>query len=384
MSALVARYLPSFSLPSPYSLMTQAKSHTCSTLLKSARILEKPFWWCNQELTRAAVRPLEGNFGERAAWAFLALSAVPVSLTCGIISLIPRSMALYLQNESFTYCKGEAKEKNLSGNSFSLLTLNACCMPGGLPFLFGGMTPASERVDKIAEKILQEDADVVCLQEIHDEQAAFKLIEGLKHCYAHFYFNIGPLIAGQNSGLFIASKYATEQPSFTAFNSFEGKQRFVNKGFFDFFIKNQDRRIAHIFNTHLQPSKIDTQPTPAEKIAREKQLKQMMEKVNKFSKEIPLQLMTGDFNIIAGSEEYKSSLISKELQDISSEVTSGTWSEAFENKDRAHVFLKLDYTLLKGSSTTASCKTKLVSSFDLNKPKEALSDHHGLITVVNF
>jgi endonuclease/exonuclease/phosphatase family metal-dependent hydrolase len=81
---------------------------------------------------------------------------------------------------------------------------------GFFPRLFGGVTPARERIEAVANKILQEDPDLFVAQEVHVGPAA-ALYEQLKGTYAHFYTRILPsALLGFDSGLFIASKRPIE------------------------------------------------------------------------------------------------------------------------------------------------------------------------------
>jgi endonuclease/exonuclease/phosphatase family metal-dependent hydrolase len=112
-------------------------------------------------------------------------------------------------------------EKN---TSFSILNFNVCFLPGKLSLLYGGMLPWKSRIQKIAAKINQIDADVVCLQEVFEGKSAQMLYEMMKDKYTHFYINIGPRTfgftegsAGLSSGLFIASKIKMENPEYIPF-----------------------------------------------------------------------------------------------------------------------------------------------------------------------
>jgi hypothetical protein len=63
-------------------------------------------------------------------------------------------------------------------------------MDGDLPTRWGGMIPAAERIDRLAEFILREDPDVFLGQEIMSA-AGEKLYERLKDKYAYFWIGIG-------------------------------------------------------------------------------------------------------------------------------------------------------------------------------------------------
>lgn len=303
----------------------------------------------------------------------------------------------------YRYLKGQSSEKVAqSGSEFTVLNLNTCFVPSRYPYLFGGvLLPWQERVAALADKILSVDADVVCLQEVHAEDASQALFELLKDRYSHFYTAIGPRVLGFSleslglpSGLFVASKYPIERPQFTLF-SLSGVQ--MNYGFFDFLISNGKDPMGHIYTTHMQSLKYHQ----FEEI-RAAQLGQILKKMEVDAKsddrKVPF-FLCGDFNIPFGWGEPGSALIDDNFTDDynreRAEVNGAnrTCTDYFTNhffsptKNRDEIdpyFQIIDYALLHRSvgSSGYEIKTVQVPMNDLDQPETALSDHHGLLTTV--
>jgi hypothetical protein len=129
------------------------------------------------------------------------------------------------------------------GSSYELLTLNACMMRDDLAKRWGGMRPAAERIDRLANFILKQNPDVFFGQEIMTEPGEM-LYDRLKGQYSHFWIGIGIGI-GKNpgkeeSGLFVASKKPVKGVEFYPFGDneqvsriwFPNQTRFLERGFF--------------------------------------------------------------------------------------------------------------------------------------------------------
>ncbi|MBS0653514.1 MAG: endonuclease/exonuclease/phosphatase family protein [Verrucomicrobia bacterium] len=305
----------------------------------------------------------------------------------------------------YRYLKGQAPEKVASpGSEFTVLSLNTCFVPGRYPYLFGGvLLPWKDRVSALADKILSVNADVVCLQEVHAEDASNALYEELKKEYSHFYTAIGPRVLGFSleslglpSGLFIASKYPIENPQFTLF-SLSGVQ--MNYGFFDFQIKCGNDPIGHIYTTHMQSLKYHQFDQ-----IRAAQLSQILEKMEDDSKlthrNVPF-FLCGDFNIPLGSDEPGLELINAYFEDDYNRdqdavnAENRTCTDYFTNyffsptKNFGEIepyFQIIDYALLHRylGSSEHEIKTLQVRMNDLHQPEMAISDHHGLLTTIKL
>lgn len=204
------------------------------------------------------------------------------------------------------------------GKPLSVLTLNTCFVPGLLTYIHGGVRRWQERVAPLADLIRSTNADVVCLQEFHPDEANHALYEALKNDYAYFYGIIGPRFLGFDitalglpSGLFVASKYPIEKPTF---NLYKETGFPMNYGFFDFVVTDGSTPLAHVYNTHMQSLNQEEFPK-----IRGQQLKQVLDKMASDIQSAPDQdipyLFVGDFNIPWGSKEPGEELIAAHFYD---------------------------------------------------------------------
>lgn len=309
------------------------------------------------------------------------------------------------KQEAFQHLQGNAAEKIAStGGAFTVLNLNTCFLPGKQALFYGGMSPWEMRVTPLANKILSTKADIICLQEVFEEEAAFALYEKLKGAYAHFYVSIGPRPLGfalqhmgRSSGLFIASKFAVESPSFTLFQAAAYPMNF---GCFDFVVKSGKTSLGHVYATHLQPLNFEKFPE-----VRAAQLSSILEKMGAdlaaSSEKIPY-FLCGDLNIPWGKGEPGEALVRSNFFDAYNngrkEVTENDWTctDYYTNYFLAKEegldpnFQILDYSLLLQSlpghagpiSQGFTIKTEKVIANMLMAPEAAITDHQGLLTTV--
>lgn len=307
----------------------------------------------------------------------------------------------------YLFLRGKADElKSSNEKNLTILSLNTCMLPGDLSLLYGGLLPWQERVAPLAEKILETDADVVCLQEVHPEEASFALYEQLAHTYAYFYVVIGPRplgvqfeMLGLPSSLFVASKYPIENPRFSLFSEVAFQ---MNYGFFDFIVKKEKQPLAHIYTTHLQslnwPEFAKIRSLQLDQI-----LSTMREDVLKSEKDLPI-LLCGDLNIPFGSSEPGEHQIQKYFFDAYNEgrkditLTDRTHTDYFttyyfsKTKDPQSLVIDyqiIDYFLLLTSlpdlpelTHDYQIQTQLIPFSRIEHPESALSDHQGLLTTL--
>ena len=279
-----------------------------------------------------------------------------------------------LSKDAYTYSSSLIEEKSLSkSHKIAVLSWNVCFLPLATANWEKGVKPWTERLNQVAETILKEDADVVCLQEVYDSQAASDLTDLLKEKYKHIYYNIGPKSLGVNSGLFVASKVPLKNTRFTQHKDRQNDldSFFVNKGFFDFEIYAGDHKIAHIFVTHLQHSKDDLHPLKLEQEIREKQLNAIFSEMEKA--EVPAVLV-GDFNMLP--TEYAALKNKAKFQNFlikKSRKSPKTFSGILNGRQ---VDLTLDYALLEAKSSNVFLFTKVLPYLQ--------SDHLPLKTTLSF
>ncbi len=295
------------------------------------------------------------------------------------------------QTENYLHKVAHAKPKNLgSDGQFTLLSWNICCVGGGYSISDGGVLPWHFRINAIADKIIEKDADVNCIYETNDTDSAFLLMDRLKdHGYVHFYFNIGAQGFGPSSGMMVASKYHITDAEYIPFSQdmLVGRTKLGSKGVFAFDIQSNGASFARIFTTHLQHSEEPQHATPDEVQARRAQMLLIVEKVQKVKDKCVV--VTGDLNL--DDDEYAAS----------------EWSQLFTRGERnfgdppgytwggdeycARLVgdklvsgpLNLDHTLLLNGTAESVLSQLVETGYDASKLiPDALSDHAGVFSTI--
>ncbi len=292
-------------------------------------------------------------------------------LFSGCVSLFDKKTFTEIRHIS-----SETKEKE-KAKTISLLTWNVCALPGGLPTIFGGVLTADKRVAAIADLIQKTDSDIVCLQEAHDKQFSYELTERLKNTYSRFFFDIGKNPFSYNSGLFVAMKgrFAVTQPEFIPF-TFPGCQRGVNKGIFTCIISTE----TGAFNlgvTHLQPHETDK-----DRDIRLQELK-LAHQILSALPDNP-KILCGDLNIHRGSGEKGETFFKTEYMDATPDIAE-TATDGLHRDLATNFGSSIDYGLIKNEKGVENEMTgELIETYSLQKPDEALSDHHALLLKINL
>lgn len=285
-------------------------------------------------------------------------------------------------------------------HTLSLMSWNVCFLPWMLPKYFGGLPPATARVDAVADFIIEANADVVCLQEMHDTKATRLLIERLKKVYGYFIVDKrDSLRMTLNSGLFVASRYPIEPVDFTTFN-YKNMPWGIDKGYLIFKIKNaKGNAEAVVATTHLHPgSKKD------EKNLRALELQEITTKLMKQIEENSKQVayLCGDLNIDRETNlpvgkfikaHYYDSFASLDLNRSPPCTSTELFNELRKNslltkKIQKNPFLadrfcqeSIDYILLLegGAAKKVLISPELLDTFGTGDPQKALSDHRAVV-----
>jgi endonuclease/exonuclease/phosphatase family metal-dependent hydrolase len=392
-----------------YRFISMQRENLSRICHRITSLLDVPCWWYVDKGSRifSPIRTDKADqcstyMGEviaRIFYASLAIPMVPFLLTLTAIGAVPRLAANLLQPHSFFYLAGNKDMEKKTCDDVKVLTMNACFVPA-CSRLFGGVSLWRERVDALVQKIIASNADVLCLQEMNDVEAAYALQATLKDRYAHFYINVGAQFSSENSGHFIASRYPISDVDFTSFVSGGGTQSMVNKGLFSFALTCGDKLFAHVFAVHLSPSKDDFVATEKEKMERARELNMIMERIEEAERKCAnsMKIFLGDMNLRWGSEEWKQSLLSSSAFDdaynrnrANVDKLSGTCAtddmvRAFykkEDKGWYRAPMILDYVLAYRNKHMEDIEvtSELVRSFDdMTDPYEAISDHNGILS----
>ena len=328
-------------------------------------------------------RPLSSNFSM-----ITSPSKTFLSIPGAAVGTVFRWIAAALQDEPYIYTKSKKEDKLLpEKKQISHLLWNICCVGAGYSITEGGVVPWKERIDRIAEQIIETDADVNSIYETFDIDSAFYLSEKLSSKGYHCFYNIGPNIVGTSSGIFVASKYKVVNAKFTPFSkdTLLGRTKNCKKGVFQFDLTSDGKTFAPVLSTHLQHSEKPEFPTNEEVLSREKQMQAMLE----ITKKLPPHciLVNGDLNL--DDREFENSSWKDLFEKGKIHGTEKTWGgDAFcaslMNKEASKP-LNLDHAMIiKGSARSISSKI-ISSKFDgTTFKKEALSDHNRVLTIIEI
>ncbi len=302
------------------------------------------------------------EFALRALFAAFLLPMAISGLTAGSQGLFVRLMGNIFQKNAYSYAQGNAPEKKFT-NSATVLTWNICGMAGGLSRPFGGMLEWSKRIDGIAQKILKEDADVVCLQEVLDAELAEQLKEKFKEKYKHIYYHIGGSSYRMGSGLFVASKLPIGNFTFTPFaTGGSGQFKMHYKGFISGTFEGSKLQFIATHTCAGSPQ--------ASADIRIKQIQQMID----FAQKKPT-IFVGDFNVNRSSTEWEKSPLKNLKRDTNFDSMTATDADKykmFDNDFSKAPEEKLDDIL---TNRDVDIKANLVD-------REGLSDHHAVFATV--
>ena len=313
------------------------------------RYLDKPIWKASEFI-------FEGGIVNKVIGIAMGVFGVPLALASRAIRWTTHR---YYQNEFLSY---ESEAPKGKGTPKKFMTFNVCMMPGILATLFGSMTPPDQRLDRLAEFIKLQNADVVCLQEMTNDPAA-QLIEKIKDTYKYFYYRIGPTSLSMENALFWASKYPlVNKPTYVPFTA--GGIRF-RRGFF--VAELQDR---FVISTHLEPGEKNGEVRAA-------QIEQILKYKETLTKPV---MLIGDLNI-EPKDERAIALVAKNFINFnhSMETCLDNISKVIE-KNEAHVHTAIDHILM----TDQKIKQTVVPVFALNDLANALSDHHAVVLEIKF
>ncbi len=237
------------------------------------------------------------------------LSGSAIFFTLSPITTLPvmilRFAASHLESKRFIHDTTLVEEKEVYDNTFTHMQWNICGIKGGYDIEEGGQMPIRDdllpfeehRISKIIEKILNEDPDVLCLNELFDINDAIYLVGALQNRYAHFVIQCGTRTLGINSGIFFATKFGIQNINFTSFpkEMSVGNTKYAEKGFLTLKTYDCNGPIAKLILTHLQHSGEPEHPTFKEEFTRKQQLYMVLQEIDPYTDENVV--LSGDLNL---------------------------------------------------------------------------------------
>lgn len=148
-------------------------------------------------------------------------------LVLGAVCKVFRVLGIALQKQGFTHVRGLFPEKVLSQGQAKVMTWKLCGDCTGLHYTKEGVIQWRSRLDRIADKIIHEDPDILVLQQVYDTALAEALIEKLQDRYAHFFIHVGADVWGGTSGCMVITKCAVQNFTHTEFGDDWNKRWFA-------------------------------------------------------------------------------------------------------------------------------------------------------------
>lgn len=171
-----------------------------------------------------------------------------------------------------------------------MVSYNICFGPEWM-VAANSVRPRAERIADVTEQIM--GYDIVCLQEVFDEDAAEALKESLRaNGFHYFIYNVGPSSYKLNSGLFIASKYPLESPVYWKHTHSSGLDSLANKGTLAATVNISGRKFA-VFNTHFNAPGIGSEAS------QQAQMRGLLMQQDAYNREHDIRnnlVALGDFN----------------------------------------------------------------------------------------
>ena len=243
-------------------------------------------------------------------------------------------------NPIYVHLTGSTENKSARDKPLSLLNL----------------TPNDSAIvsmESLLDKILNADADIVCLEERIDIDRVDDFYQGLKAHYAHFYtrIDVGGFRSSDTAvGFLIASKYPIEQPRYTSFGDSDSED-----GFIDFIVKDGETPLGHVYAAQLES--LDAKGPTSFRVAQLHQILKAMD--SEYREEVPF-LLCGDLGIMKQSNQEEQAI-------LNSYFSTGQG----ENADEPSVLLL--------------CFPTSSSHFQINTAPLSLSDHHDAsLSIIEF
>lgn len=276
----------------------------------AGRVLTYPANFLAKQIAKI-VRPMQpGQEGQlrcvctelamRVLRVFLCVPLVGIS-PVGIAGLVLQSIASYARREFVVIRPSEpAPESDKRVEKLKICTFNACLMPEWVQVLMPpGYRLPRERIQAAAQGILKQDIDVLCMQEMFDQEAAKEFIELLKNQYPYIVYNFNHSSLKIGSGLLIASRFPIENPQCWEHVNKIGTERFSRKGSMALTIRLSGNQKICLFNTHLEAG-LDNAAKAVP--CRVSQLQDIERHLQSYCKDFDLSFFCGDMNISSKKE----------------------------------------------------------------------------------
>lgn len=332
-----------------------------------ANEVQRPFWYFAQNVHRYAANPLhEDSLTDSVAKRFLSGGAHAIGASLGAFLALAgfalKGLSNRFHSREFTYWEGLGEE--VCPERPKVLHLNACMFPGGLPYAFGGVRTAGERMEQLKAFVESINPDIFFLCEF-SQTLSGKLFESFQESYRHFLVNVGSNAKGMDASMTVVSRepIVNEPKFFPSKIEAEEEQKSSYRGFF-----HVETEKVHYLYVHLHPKETNR--------AKEIRLEQLAE-IRKITEEFAngkVWVVLGDINIERGSAGHRS-MLEMGFRDLIQEQHGNVETcinglEAGGKRDPESI----DGFLVIGGDLVM--QTEIHDTYE--DPRKALSDHKGI------
>lgn len=273
----------------------------------------------------------------------------------------------------------QSKSDSLPAEKIKILTWNIYMLPK-----FITNTGKIERAEKIGEKLMTTDYDVIVFQEAFHKGARRKIRKDLEESYPYHAgpANLKAVSIKTNSGIWIFSKYPITHSKSIIFSSRSGIDAFSRKGALLVEV-NVNGQLIQVIGTHLQNS--------GGPWIRHSQCVEVYHKLMKpLKKQGVPQVICGDFNINKDSTEaYQMMLQTLNAEDGELE---GNQKHSYDRKNNDLHAEKgfrqdlIDYILIRNNGGKADCSKRKITPIKnrWHKDFQDLSDHYPIEAEIRF
>jgi endonuclease/exonuclease/phosphatase family metal-dependent hydrolase len=217
-----------------------------------------------------------------------AIPSVIIGFTLRAIDHLTRPFLSYHKKESAITQPELSEDKPLH-----IRTHNVGFVPAFMR-VANDLRDTNQRAKELVSEIEKDQAapDVICFQEVFNEDATHTLVEGLSQKYPYIIHSVAPCLSGFNSGAMIASKHPILEFDFERFQHMQGPERLSPRGIVRFRLGTPEKPIL-IYSIHTQALIGEDRAK-----ARLEQLKRVAELMDADHKNEPgtPQVLVGDFN----------------------------------------------------------------------------------------
>jgi len=337
-----------------------------------ANVIQRPFWYCAQNAHYYYSNPLnDPALTDQIATRVLRCVPNAVGAACALFLAFPgfglKGLSNYFHSPSREYTYWEGKGEEIRPEHPKVTHLNVCMFPGWLPYWFGGVRTAGERMEELKAFMEKIDPDIFFLCEF-SQTLSGQLYDLFSDSYKHFFVSVGSNAMGMDASIAVVSRLpiVSAPQFFPSKTEPEGDQKYSYRGYF--FVETD--KVNYLY-THLHPTETDRA-----KEIRQEQLEEIKALIEE-NKNGKAWVVLGDINIERGSEGHES-MQAKGFQDVIQDqhgnietCINGLEEGITKDPKSFDAFLVFGDLILE---------TSVQDTYQ--EPRKALSDHKAITAII--